>query len=509
MSSYVTSETFIKCTASSIVNTKTESYFKGQVFQLERCILRSSPGIVPVPNVTLTSPVSDTVTVKPGGSQVYTCVTGSCRPPARIDWYRDGVNVTNQTGSVSNDGDEFVTTSSFTLTGAKDDRPATVQCRGSNVDGMTPVQSGVKTLVVQLSAEPSIDIQPSPVAMGTKGAMLWLACTYDLDGGILGQLQWMDEDGGTIAAVTPTATPTCSILSPDNYNIDCNLDSNEVRLGILNPVHGDTYSCSVYLSGFTPIGRVSTQVFIIVPVPNVTLTSPVSNTVTVTPSGSQVYTCVTGSCRPPARIDWYKDGVNVTTQTGSVSSDGDKFVTTSSFTLNGDKGDSPTTVQCRASNVDGMTPVQSGFKTFVVQCLPEIPTNFQEIETTETTIIVQWTEGFNGGGPQTFVILYRPEGGTKTETVSVIEQQQSTYTKEITGLKPNTRYELNMYAYSEEGNSSLSSVVDIISKTNQECSYEGEMISNPNVASIALFITSSVMLVTAVSLVLCIICKYA
>ncbi|XP_033758292.1 nephrin-like [Pecten maximus] len=343
--------------------------------------------------------------------------------------------------------------------------------------------------------------------MVTKGAMLWLACTYDLDGGTLGHLRWRDEEVRTVILAIPTSTPQCSTSFPDNYRIDCNLASNEVRLGILNPVHGDTYTCSVYLSDATLKGWVLTQVSIIVPVPNVTLTSPVSDTVTVTPGDSQVYTYVTGSCRPPARIDWYKDGVNVTNQTGSVSNDGDEFVTTSSFTLTGAKDDRPATVQCRASNVDGMTPVQSGVKTLVVQCPPEIPTNIQEMENTETTIIVQWTEGFNGGQPQTFVILYRPEGGTKTETVSVIEQQQSTYTKEITGLIPNTRYLLNMYAYNVVGNSSLSSVVDIISKTNQECSYKGEMTSIPNLASIALFITSSVLLVTAVFLVMCIICR--
>ncbi|XP_033758963.1 nephrin-like [Pecten maximus] len=140
---------------------------------------------------------------------------------------------------------------------------------------------------------------------------------------------------------------------------------------------------------------------------------------------------------------------------------------------------------------------------------PEMPSNFQEIETTATSITVQWTKGFNGGRSQTFVILYRPEGGTRTETVSVRERQQSTYTKELTGRNPNTRYQLNMYAYNEEGNSSLSSVVDIISKTNQEssCTYQDDNTSNPNTASIALFIISSVMLATTVSLILWIICR--
>ncbi|XP_033758229.1 peroxidasin-like [Pecten maximus] len=109
---------------------------------------------------------------------------------------------------------------------------------------------------------------------------------------------------------------------------------------------------------------------------------------------------------------------------------------------------------------------------------PEMPSNFQEIETTATSITVQWTKGFNGGRSQTFIILYRPEGGTRTETVSVRERQQSTYTKELTGLNPNTRYQLNMYAYNEEGNSSLSSVVDIISKTNQESSCSLQMTDN-------------------------------
>ncbi|XP_033758216.1 peroxidasin-like [Pecten maximus] len=239
-----------------------------------------------------------------------------------------------------------------------------------------------------------------------------------------------DRDGGNAATATPSSTPPCYTSSPDDYSPVCNLASNEVRLGILNPVHGDTYSCRVYLSDSTLIGPESTQVSVVVPVTSIIFTPPVSDTVTVTPGDSQEYTCVTGSCRPPARINWYKDGVNITTQTGSVTSDGDKFVTTSSFTLTGTKGDSQATIHCRASNVDGMTPVQSGVKTFVVQWSPDGPpvisgyTSGSILYANETLSLscrqqsgnplstLTWT-GLCGGIPAT-------DGSTVTESVSTI-----------------------------------------------------------------------------------------
>ncbi|XP_033730643.1 uncharacterized protein LOC117320060 [Pecten maximus] len=90
---------------------------------------------------------------------------------------------------------------------------------------------------------------------------MWLTCTYDLDGGTLGQLRWQDKDNVNVATATPTSDYPCYTSAPENYRIDCNLASYEVRLGILNPVHGDTYSCSVSLSDFTLIGPVPTLVY--------------------------------------------------------------------------------------------------------------------------------------------------------------------------------------------------------------------------------------------------------
>ncbi|XP_021339863.1 uncharacterized protein LOC110441087 [Mizuhopecten yessoensis] len=108
----------------------------------------------------------------------------------------------------------------------------------------------------------SVVVNPSPIAMVTEGAVLWLTCTYDLGGGTLGQLLWKDKDSANAATATPTATPPCSAPSM-SYNISCNLASNDVRLCILAPVHGNTYSCLVYLSNYTQIGSASTQVSVI------------------------------------------------------------------------------------------------------------------------------------------------------------------------------------------------------------------------------------------------------
>ncbi|XP_021366651.1 sialoadhesin-like isoform X1 [Mizuhopecten yessoensis] len=121
----------------------------------------------------------------------------------------------------------------------------------------------LQLLTVNLAKGANVNITPTPVATVTDGDVLWLTCTYDLGGGTLGQLQWKGNDGGIVATVTPTAGTPCTI-SVSGYNIDCdNLTSSEVRLGIFNPVHGDTYSCFIYLFDSTQIGPASTQVSVI------------------------------------------------------------------------------------------------------------------------------------------------------------------------------------------------------------------------------------------------------
>ncbi|XP_021366657.1 sialoadhesin-like isoform X7 [Mizuhopecten yessoensis] len=231
----------------------------------------------------------------------------------------------------------------------------------------------LQLLTVNLAKGANVNITPTPVATVTDGDVLWLTCTYDLGGGTLGQLQWKGNDGGIVATVTPTAGTPCTI-SVSGYNIDCdNLTSSEVRLGIFNPVHGDTYSCFIYLFDSTQIGPASTQVSVIIPVTSVEIQPPAGQSLNITENQSIEVICVTSACRPFASVFWSVGGVNVTfAGASSVQSvPGDLYITTSTLTLTPSRALSGQTVVCTASNTE--TQIQSTRQpTLNVRHLPEI-----------------------------------------------------------------------------------------------------------------------------------------
>ncbi|XP_069109515.1 LOW QUALITY PROTEIN: carcinoembryonic antigen-related cell adhesion molecule 1-like [Argopecten irradians] len=98
---------------------------------------------------------------------------------------------------------------------------------------------------------------------------------------------------------------------------------------------------------------------------------------------------------------------------------------------------------------------------------PDKSYDFKAIGATSTSITVQWTKGFNGGHTQTFVVLFGTEANGLHQNISIREEHYLTYTYEIMNLIPNTRYELNMYSYNEEGNSSFYSQ-NIVKRTMEE-----------------------------------------
>ncbi|XP_069109542.1 synaptogenesis protein syg-2-like [Argopecten irradians] len=736
--------------------------------------------VVPVTNVTFTPPISDTVTVTLGGSQTYTCVSGSCRPQARIEWYKDGMNVTTHTGSVSSDGDRFVITSSYTLTGAKGDSPATVQCRASNVDGMTPVQSALKNFVVQCPPD-----GPPVISGHTSSSALYVHDTLTLScrqtgGNPLSTLTWTGVCGGIPDTDGSTGTESVStiiITVTNSYNqgtCGCvsthpqpqGQDRSEVTFTVhyppstptvsQTPTHpwlegeSGTLSCS-YTEGFPVLTRVewfrNGRLQTGQTTPSITITSLTKDgnraeytcrvkndftdvkltnltssvmylnveykpLVTLTPTtltvveGQTAQVTCDAEGNPAPRLEWLRGGTPVQTGPGTsltftlgdvdrsetdnytcraegVSSvQGRQLITqrmvsivvqyppdvtvvapsgveerdtnvqllcqtlgepntlisqswtqtidqafiTDQFTYNtashdiivlavvsmddvgkytcsvsngvpdrnGESLQSNSAVlnvkaAAQFSNIDeyqtfsgefqkplvvripfysnppvtyvadlewtrlttGQKIIPSGDITFslyngefiyltikqrnisfvgqaaVMTILsfdstfvgdynvtiyndgrrrhstssfsithltehPGSPTNFRVMDYTSSSITVEWNKGFNGGHMQTFVVMYRPVGGISLQTISVLEQQQLTYTKEITGLQPNTRYQLNLYSYNKVGNSSLSSIIGIIGKKQQQ-----KATSNPNTAPMILFILASLMLLVA------------
>jgi hypothetical protein len=94
---------------------------------------------------------------------------------------------------------------------------------------------------------------------------------------------------------------------------------------------------------------------------------------------------------------------------------------------------------------------------------PQTPANFSLVSSTETSILVEWTPGYNGEHEQTLYLEYRAR---RTETWSLKEisdntKQLTSLTYVLSGLQDSTLYELKMHSVNMFGRS-LSTAIDII-----------------------------------------------
>ena len=86
---------------------------------------------------------------------------------------------------------------------------------------------------------------------------------------------------------------------------------------------------------------------------------------------------------------------------------------------------------------------------FVIICFvagpPQTPANFTLVSSTDTSIVVEWIPGYNGGYEQTFNIQYRIVNESKIWMTQKIPQyNRQTYT--LSELQGDTWYELRMFA---------------------------------------------------------------
>ena len=121
------------------------------------------------------------------------------------------------------------------------------------------------------------------------------------------------------------------------------------------------------------------------------------------------------------------------------------------------------------------TSFQNVFNVFTVHLpchisvYPQTPANFNLVSSTETSILVEWTPGYNGEHEQTLYLEYRAR---RTETWSLKEisdntKQLTSLTYVLSGLQDSTLYELQMYSKNMLGRS-LSTGRDIIQTRNKQ-----------------------------------------
>ena len=92
------------------------------------------------------------------------------------------------------------------------------------------------------------------------------------------------------------------------------------------------------------------------------------NIINVTQESSIDLTCTTSASRPHANITWHRNNSPVARTKQTVTTSGDKFVTTSKLTIQGEVSRQGDRMHCSAINLDGQTPVTSTITTINVQC---------------------------------------------------------------------------------------------------------------------------------------------
>ena len=100
---------------------------------------------------------------------------------------------------------------------------------------------------------------------------------------------------------------------------------------------------------------------------------------------------------------------------------------------------------------------------------PEIPTNGIAWSGGPFSIALAWTEEFNGGLPQTFVVQYRVD--TESQWTNLTKQFKETGLKTVHGssvsdLQPKTRYFVRVFAYNRQGHKGFTPQQEVLTDGN-------------------------------------------
>ena len=106
---------------------------------------------------------------------------------------------------------------------------------------------------------------------------------------------------------------------------------------------------------------------------------------------------------------------------------------------------------------------------------PQTPINFTLVSSTDTSIVIEWIPGYNGGHEQAFNIQYRIVNESKTWFQQKIPQyNRHTYT--LSELQSNTWYELRMFAENKFDRSLVTDIQSILTGSVEKESQTGAII---------------------------------
>ncbi|XP_060590723.1 nephrin-like [Ruditapes philippinarum] len=99
---------------------------------------------------------------------------------------------------------------------------------------------------------------------------------------------------------------------------------------------------------------------------------------------------------------------------------------------------------------------------------PDMPKNltYKSGSITESSVTLVWTPGFDGGFPQTFILLYQYNQEEKWNSVQVQDTNEQAMDYTLTGLLSSKVYNITMFSMNKKGNSSFTQNLQITTKIN-------------------------------------------
>ncbi|XP_060559011.1 synaptogenesis protein syg-2-like [Ruditapes philippinarum] len=99
---------------------------------------------------------------------------------------------------------------------------------------------------------------------------------------------------------------------------------------------------------------------------------------------------------------------------------------------------------------------------------PDVPINltYKSGSITKSSVTLVWTPGFDGGFPQTFILLYQYNQEEKWHSVQVQDTNEQAMDYTLTGLLSSKVYYITMFAMNKKGNSSYTQNLQITTKIN-------------------------------------------